>query len=138
LQGEGIAQALGSGKAAAEAVLQAGPDGAAEAYKRELARLYGRYAAVTGPATSWMVARPRVVAAAGRLLTGPGVGAALAGGWALYWNDLLDGAPPGRARLVAAAADRVGQVVTAWSGAGRSIRANLATGVTPTAGAGTR
>jgi hypothetical protein len=61
------------------------------------------------------VGRPALTAAARRLLTTPGVGAALAGGWSLYWNELLDGAGPGPARLVAGAAGVLGGLASAPS-----------------------
>ncbi|HEX4862983.1 MAG TPA: geranylgeranyl reductase family protein, partial [Acidimicrobiales bacterium] len=57
LQGEGIAQALDSGRMAAEAVLKVGASAAAKVYRDELARRYGPYAATTAPATTWMIQR---------------------------------------------------------------------------------
>ena len=112
LQGEGIAQAIGSGRAAAEAFLAAGADGAAGLYKAELARRHAPYAATTAPLTAWMVERPRAVACLGRVLTAPGVGRLLSGGWALYWNDLLDGARPGWPRRAARLIDVTGRAAT--------------------------
>jgi hypothetical protein len=112
LQGEGISQALGSGRAAAEAILGCGPDGAAADYLRRLTLQYAPYAAATAPLTAAMVGRPRVVAAMGRLLTGPVVGPLLAGGWSVFWNDLLDGAVPGWPRRTAAAAHAVAHLAT--------------------------
>ena len=50
LQGEGIAQAMGSGRAAAEALL-AGPAGAAVRYRRFLADTYTPYASITDRST---------------------------------------------------------------------------------------
>jgi hypothetical protein len=61
------------------------------------------------------VGRPIAVAAVGRALTFPGVGSALAGGWAILWNELLDGAPASRARTVAAAATSLGAGLTSRS-----------------------
>ena len=112
LQGEGIAQAMGSGRAAAEAVL-AGPGEAAARYRAVLAATYGPYQSATAPAHAALLGRPRAVAAVGRLLTAPGVGRALAGGWSVFWNDLLDGATPGPARAVASTAAHLGQALTA-------------------------
>jgi geranylgeranyl reductase family protein len=125
LQGEGIAQALASGRAAAEAYLTAGADGAAELYRCHIARRYAPYAATTAAVTSWMVGHPRTTAHLTRILTAPGVGSGLAGGWALYWNDLLDGARPGSRRRVAALADRVGRVLTCRSAVRRSVWAGV-------------
>jgi geranylgeranyl reductase family protein len=121
LQGEGIAQALGSARAAAEAVIAAGPAGAAGRYRVALGRLYAHYAATTTPVTSAMLARPRLIAGVGRLLTAPAVGRMVAGGWSLYWNDLLDGAAPGGPRRAATVADRVADVVTRTSRDRRSV-----------------
>jgi sugar/nucleoside kinase (ribokinase family) len=53
------------------------------------------------------------VSAVGRLLTAPGLGRALAGGWGIFWNELLEGAAPGGARTVARASTRLGRAVTA-------------------------
>ena len=114
LQGEGISQAMGSGRAAAEAVL-AGPGEAAARYRAVLASTYGPYQSATAPAHAALLGRPRAVAAVGRLLTAPGVGRALAGGWSVFWNDLLDGAAPGPPRMVASTAARLGRAVTAPS-----------------------
>jgi geranylgeranyl reductase family protein len=114
LQGEGISQALRSGRAAAEAVL-GGPDVATSGYRRFLATTLAPYLAVAAPAHRALLPRPRAVSAVGRVLTAPGIGAALAGGWSLYWNDLLDGARPGWARVVARAAHRTGRVATTRS-----------------------
>jgi len=114
LQGEGIAHAMTSGRLAAEAVL-AGPGSAAGRYRRDLGRAHLRYHGVAAAAHAALVGRPALTAAAGRLLTTPGVGAALAGGWSLYWNELLDGAGPGPARLVAGAAGVLGGLASAPS-----------------------
>jgi len=111
LQGEGIAHAMTSGRLAAEAVL-AGPNGAAGRYRRDLGRAHLRYHGVAAAAHAALVGRPALTAAAGRLLTLPGVGSTLAGGWSLYWNELLDGAGPGPARLVAGAAGVLGRLAS--------------------------
>ncbi len=125
LQGEGIAQAVGSGRAAAEAFLSAGADGASRVYKDALAHRYARYAATTAPVTAWMIRRPRAVAGLGRALTAPAVGSVLAGGWAVYWNDLLDGASPGWSRRVARLAELTGQALTAHLADSRSVLASV-------------
>ena len=114
LQGEGISQAMGSGRAAAEAVL-AGPGEAAGRYRRMLAATYAPYQSITAPVHGALLTRPRAVAAIGRLVTAPGLGRAVAGGWSIFWNDLLDGAAPGPPRAVASAAAGVGRALTARS-----------------------
>jgi geranylgeranyl reductase family protein len=124
LQGEGISQAMGSGRAAAEAVL-AGPDRAAEHYGEHLATTYAPYNTTTATAHATLVRHPRVVSAAGRLLTAPVVGPTIAGGWSVFWNDLLDGAVPGRQRAVAATAALLGRVATSGSRIRRWITASL-------------
>jgi geranylgeranyl reductase family protein len=114
LQGEGIAQAMGSGRAAAEAVL-AGPSDAARRYRQSLGSAYAPYQSITAPAHAALLTRPRAVAAVGRLLTAPGIGRAAAGGWSVFWNDLIDGAASGPPRAVASAAARIGEALTARS-----------------------
>jgi flavin-dependent dehydrogenase len=128
LQGEGISQALGSGRAAAEAVLAAGPSGAAERYRAYLAGRETRHASTTAPLTAWMLEHPRAVSQIGRMLTAPGLRRMVAGGWSLYWNDLLDGADRVPARRLAALADNLAWMMThrtadyrsVWAGVGSS------------------
>jgi len=103
LQGEGISQAMTSGRAAAEAILKYGGEAATE-YREELARAHLPYQRVTAAVHSLLVERPRMVAGVGRLLTAPVFGDAVAGGWGIFWNELLDGAARGNARRVAQAA----------------------------------
>jgi flavin-dependent dehydrogenase len=125
LQGEGISQALGSARAAAWALLATGRDGPARRYLEELKRTYAPYAATTAPITTVMLSHPRLVATTSRVLTAPGVGRLLAGGWAVYWNDLLDGSAPGWPRRTAAVAHRLGSVATRRTEDRRSIGLNL-------------
>ncbi|MCA1842938.1 MAG: geranylgeranyl reductase family protein [Actinobacteria bacterium] len=114
LQGEGIAQAMGSGRAAAEAVL-AGPGGAAVHYRQFLGDTYAPYASITAPVHAALLPKARAIAAVGRVLTAPGIGRALSGGWAVFWNDLRAGAAPGPPRTVASAATALGRALTARS-----------------------
>ncbi|HEY7916000.1 MAG TPA: geranylgeranyl reductase family protein [Acidimicrobiales bacterium] len=114
LQGEGIAQAMTSGRGAAEAVL-GWPGTAAARYRNELARAHLPYQRITAAGHAALVSRPRAVAAVGRLITAPRLGEALAGGWGIFWNELLDGAAPGSARKVARASTWFGRAVTAPS-----------------------
>jgi geranylgeranyl reductase family protein len=112
LQGEGISQAMGSGRAAADALL-AGVSGATARYLAWLAVTYAPYHALTAPIHRTLLPRPVATAALGRLLTAPGLGRALAGGWSIFWNDLLDGARPAAPRRLAALASVLDRAATA-------------------------
>jgi menaquinone-9 beta-reductase len=112
LQGEGIAQAMVSGRAAAEAVL-AGPGDAAVRYRHFLRDTYTPYASITAPVHAALLPKARAIAAVGRVVTAPGLGHLLAGGWAIFWNDLLAGASPGPPRTIASFATGLGRALTA-------------------------
>ena len=112
LQGEGISQAMSSGRAAAQAAL-ADPARAARRYRAYLANTYAPYHSTTAPVHKALLPRPRIVSAVGRVLTGPALGSLLAPGWSIYWNDLLDGAQPTMPRAVAAVAAGIGRTATA-------------------------
>ena len=118
LQGEGISQAMGSGKAAANAILLA-PGRPADLYRAALASAHLPYQRIAGAAHAALVGRSTAVAAVGRAITSPGIGAALAGGWSIFWNELLDGAPTSRERTVAAAVTSLGDRLTVRSHAAR-------------------
>jgi len=118
LQGEGIAQAMGSGRLAAQALL-AGPGQVAENYRVAIAAEHFPYQRITAAAQAALVGRPRLVATLARLLTAVGNGDSFAGGWAVFWNELFDGAPPGTHRSVAAAITRLGRTMTARTAAAR-------------------
>jgi hypothetical protein len=120
LQGEGISEALASGRAAAEAVV-ACPAAPAGLYRSFLAQRYADFHGVNAAVQGALVRRPQVVAATGRILTAPVVGRAIAGGWAVYWNELLDGATPGGARTAAALATAIARVATSRSSIRRSV-----------------
>jgi flavin-dependent dehydrogenase len=100
LQGEGIAQALESGAMAASAVANRG-NGAASAYNQWLRHCHSSYQGSTAALQGFLLGRPRTVSLLGRLLTWPPLGDRLASGWALYWNDLVSGGPPGNAVAIA-------------------------------------
>jgi geranylgeranyl reductase family protein len=120
LQGEGISEALASGRAAAEAVL-ACPAAPAAAYRSFLRDRYAGFHGANAAVQAALVRRAPVVAATGRVLTAPLIGRAVAGGWAIYWNELLDGAEPGPARRTAALASAAARAVTSRSRTRRSI-----------------
>ena len=112
LQGEGISQAMNSGRAAAQAAL-ADPARPARHYRAYLASTYAPYHATTAPAHRALLPRPRAVSTLGRVLTAPALGSLLAPGWSIFWNDLLDGARPPVPRAAAAVASGIGRTVTA-------------------------
>jgi menaquinone-9 beta-reductase len=105
LQGEGIAQAMATGHAAAAAIVAAGPAGAAARYLR-LLRPHARHHRLNAPVHAGMVAHPRAVSLVGRVLTAPVVRGAMSGAWGLYWNDLVHGALPSRHRTISALMSR--------------------------------
>jgi menaquinone-9 beta-reductase len=111
LQGEGIAQAMTSGRAAAEAIIGAAGTAALH-YRRALARSHLPYHRIAAAGHAALVGRPRAVSAVGRLLTAPGIGTALADGWGIFWNELLEGAVPGSPRNVATVTTWLGRAVT--------------------------
>jgi geranylgeranyl reductase family protein len=124
LQGEGISQAMGSGRAAAEAVL-AGPTGAADRYRRYLSTRDRPYQSATAPLHAALMPHPVVVSTLARTVTAPGLGRLIAGGWSIYWNDLLDGATPGSPRAVARIAATLTRALTAGGRTRRWFRATL-------------
>jgi flavin-dependent dehydrogenase len=93
LQGEGIAQAMISARAAAEAIV-ADPARAGLCYTEALHDLMDRYMIGAAALQETMLARPRLVSAGLRLLTAPPLRGVVAGTWSLYWNGLVDGAQP--------------------------------------------
>jgi geranylgeranyl reductase family protein len=127
LQGEGIAQALGSGRLAANAILHT-PSDAAGRYRAGLEAAHLPYHRVAASLHAATVGRPRLVAALARLLVVAGRIDAVAGGWSVFWNELLDGAPPNRHRAVARAMTRVGRIMSAPTPAAAWFAASLPAG----------
>ena len=131
LQGEGIAQAMGSSRLAAEAIL-AGAGHAARSYRASLAARHLPYHRVAAALQKATVARPRAMAALARLLVSAGRLDPIAGGWSVFWNELLDGAPKTDHAAVARAMTWVGRVATSRGSTARWFEAALGeTGVTP-------
>ncbi|HVB01762.1 MAG TPA: geranylgeranyl reductase family protein [Acidimicrobiales bacterium] len=126
LQGEGIAHAMTSGRDAAAAILHAPGDPVGQ-YRAMLARTHLPYARIAAAAHAALVGRPIAVAALGRALTLPGIESAFAGGWAIFWNELLDGAPRDWSRTVAATSTGVGRLLTARSSTNRWFSEVLST-----------
>ena len=101
------------------------PADAAESYRSRLAVEHLPYHRITAAVHAGLVGRPRVTAAVARLLTMAGRGDALSGGWAVFWNELLDGAPLNRHRSVANGVTQIGRVMTARGATARWFNATL-------------
>ncbi len=106
LQGEGISQAMMSGRLAAEAVLVS-PATAGSAYTDALRAAFGRYLPGAAGLQRALLNHPRATSAGVRLLTAPGVRRVFAGTWSLYWNGLADGAVPRPAAWAATAVQAI-------------------------------
>jgi geranylgeranyl reductase family protein len=124
LQGEGIAQAMDSGRAAAVAVL-AGMERAPDRYRAHLARTQAPYLSTTAAVQRRLLRSPRLVAGLTRGMTGPVIGRAVAGGWSIAWNNLIDGAAPSIATGLAATAAGLGTILPARRAARRWITRQL-------------
>jgi flavin-dependent dehydrogenase len=124
LQGEGIAQALESARAAALAVLNR-PVDAADDYRRWVNATYGPWTSVTTPIHAAFVRRPRQIARLSATLTAPVVGRLIASTWAMYWNNLAEGAIPTPAVAAARAAHHLGRIGTTRSRLRRALENDL-------------
>ncbi len=124
LTGEGIAEAMLSGHSAAHAIL-AGPEQAAARHRRTLAARHGRFHPAAAALHAAAIGHPWAISTLARLLTMEPVGRALAGGWAVYWNDLLQGAPRGRSRTMAAALSTAANACAAPTAIRRETLRNL-------------
>lgn len=125
LQGEGIAPAMASAAAAAEAIL-ADPGTAAAVYRRTLAAGPGRFAEATAALHAAAIGGPsRRLAGLTRALTAPVIGPAIAAPWALLWNDLVDGAPPGVTTRAARLALGLSRTASARTVVRRQLRRDL-------------
>ncbi|MBK5334173.1 MAG: geranylgeranyl reductase family protein [Ilumatobacteraceae bacterium] len=130
LQGEGIAQALESGQAAALSIVNR-PADAADGYRHWANATYGRWTSVTAPIHASLVTRPRLIAHVSSTLTAPAIGKLIASTWAIYWNDLADGAVPTPAVAAARAVHRLGRAGTMRSRLRRSLAVDLGDRTSP-------
>ena len=137
LQGEGIAQAMGSGRAAAEALLRDPGDAAEPVSGRRWPSSICRITGSPRPCRLDWSSRPRAVAVVARLLTAAGRSDAIAGGWSVFWNELLIGAPPNRHRSVAEWVTRLGDLTTRHSTTARWFNDRFGEGA-PASGARAR
>ncbi len=124
MQGEGIAEAMISGRAAARAILDH-PGDAAAAYRAAIRGMFAGFQISAGALHAIAVARPRVRTVAARALTAPVAGRLGSPAWSLWWNDLLAGAAPGIGRSSAAFLAAAARAVTATSGHRGAVHAAL-------------
>jgi menaquinone-9 beta-reductase len=124
LQGEGIAQAMGSGRLAAEAILSETGD-AAGLYRAQLAAAHLPYHQVAAAIQRASAGRPHAVAAIARFLVTVGRFDRFAGGWSVFWNELLEGAPRNEHRAIARAITWAGRASTAHTSTARWFKTAL-------------
>ncbi len=74
-----------------------------------------------------LVSHPRRIAGLSATLTAPVVAPLIASTWALYWNNLTDGATPTPAAHAARAVHRLGRIATTASRLRRSLHHDLDT-----------
>jgi len=75
---------------------------------------------------SYLVRNPRQVSRLAAAITTPSLGSMVASTWAIYWNDLTDGAVRTPAVTAANAIHHLGRVATVGSSLRRSLRRDLA------------
>jgi len=114
LVGEGISGAILGGRDAADAIV-ASPGAAARTYGEALSARHGSFHPTTAALHLWMATHPRMFSLTGKVITAPGLSWVLAGPWSMYWNDLLDGAPPGPTQAGARALQAFARLVTTRS-----------------------
>lgn len=72
-----------------------------------------------------LLRHPRAISSIGRLLTSRVVADLVADAWSLYWNDLVDGARPGRGLRLARVAGSTARTLTAASRRRRALESVL-------------
>jgi geranylgeranyl reductase family protein len=128
LQGEGIAQALISGHAAAHAVL-ATPANPATTYQNWVRATYANWTSVTTPVHAALLHHPRIIAAVASTITAPIIGPLIAPTWALYWNNLIQGASPTIAATTARGLHHLARTATSLSRIRRALHQDLTTSI---------
>lgn len=123
LQGEGIAQAVGSAIAAARAILD--HEGNAAAHYTRWMQTEAAFQGSTAALHEALLPHPRAVSALAHLLTSGPLGGRIGEPWGLYWNDLTEGAHPGPARTMAAAVGAGVRGLTSASTARRALSREL-------------
>jgi len=124
-QGEGISQAMASGRAAATTILRA-PARAAQAYTSNIWDLFGRHEATAAAIQTKTLRHLRMASAAGHLLTRWPLANVLAESSAIYLGQLSDGAIPGRSLRAAKRIESFTNTITSRSKIRRDIEASFA------------
>jgi geranylgeranyl reductase family protein len=119
-QGEGISQAMVSGQAAAQTILNR-PGIAAHAYSSTIWNLFGQYEAPAATMQTTVLRHLRFASVAGRMLTRWPLSAALGESLAIYLSQLSGGAAPGRAIGIANAIESLAKTITFRSKMRRDI-----------------
>jgi flavin-dependent dehydrogenase len=123
-QGEGISQAMASGRAAATTILRA-PTRAAQAYTSYIWDLFGRHEAPAAAIQTKTLRHLRIASVAGRMLTRWPLANVLAEPSAIYLGQLSDGANGGSLRT-AKMIETFTNTITSRSKMRRDIEASFA------------
>jgi hypothetical protein len=124
-QGEGISQAMASGRAAATTILRA-PARAAQAYTSNIWELFGRHEAPAAAIQTKTLRHLLMASAAGGMLTRWPLANVLGEPSAIYLGQLSDGALPGRSLHTAKMIESFTNMITSRSEIRRDIEASSA------------
>jgi flavin-dependent dehydrogenase len=124
-QGEGISQAMVSGRAVATTIIKA-PARAAQAYTANVWDLFGRHEAPAAAIQTKIIRHLRIASAAGHMLTRWPLANVLAEASAIYLGQLSDGATPGRLLRTAKRIESFTNTITSRSKIRRDIEASFA------------
>jgi flavin-dependent dehydrogenase len=123
-QGEGISQAIESGRAAAQAILKV-PAKAAQEYTSNIWDLFGRHEAPAAAIQTKTLRHLRIASAAGHILTRWPLAAVIGESSANYLGQLTDGAIPGRSLRTAKMIESFSNMITSRSNMRRDIEASF-------------
>jgi flavin-dependent dehydrogenase len=123
-QGEGISQAIESGRAAAQAILKV-PAKAAQDYTSNIWDLFGRHEAPAAAIQTKTLRHLRIASAAGHILTRWPLAAVIGESSANYLGQLTDGAIPGRSLRTAKMIESFSNMITSRSNMRRDIEASF-------------
>jgi geranylgeranyl reductase family protein len=112
LTGEGIAEAILSGRLAAWTAISSRPSAVARAYRRAIAREFASFHQAAAALQVFILERPRAAVLLSEVITTHHLARLLAPSWSLFWNDLAGGAADGLARSGATAASELGRLLS--------------------------